>query len=344
MEFVEDAGEFNLIGRLTAISSSKVRPPVMVGVGDDAAVYESSEGMLQVITTDALIEGYHFDYAFYTMEQVGNKAMVVNLSDIAAMNARPILATVALGIPSSYPLENLDALYHGLTHAASTYGVQIVGGDTTRSPVLMLSITVIGEVAQSCIVYRDGAKLGDYICVSGIVGEAAMGLDLLRNDADPSIIGQNIWDQLTSRHLMPVPRLDLVDQWASQGVHPSAMIDISDGLANEIHHICKASDCGAVLWESCLPLPEECPTGLDPPRSSLDYGLNGGDDYELLFTASADVLNQMSLDQITIIGEITEQDVRLHRISGTIESLPAKGHDHFTSADPQDTNPEDSEQ
>ena len=338
MEFVEDIGEFNLIRRLTAMTSPKPRSPIIAGVGDDAAVYESSEGMLQVITTDAFIEGYHFDHAFYTMEQVGYKAMSVNLSDIAAMNARPLLATVALGIPGSYPLKNLDALYHGLTHAASTYGVQIVGGDTTRSPVLMLSITVIGEAPQSSIVYRDGARPGDYICVSGIVGEAAMGLDLLRNDADPAIVGQNVWNQLTSRHLMPTPRLDLVDRWASQGIRPSAMIDISDGLANEVHHICEASNCGAMLWESSLPLPEACPTGSDRPRSSLDYGLNGGDDYELLFTASMDVINQMPLDQLTVIGEITEHDVCLHRASGALEWLLPKGHDHFTSADYHDTN------
>jgi len=338
MEFVEDTGEFNLIRRLTAISSSKTRPPIIIGVGDDAAVYESSKGKLQVITTDAFIEGHHFDHAFYTMEHVGYKAISVNLSDIAAMNAQPILATVALGTPSSYPLENLDALYRGLTHGSSSHGVQIVGGDTTRSPVLMLSITVIGEATQSNIVYRGGAKNGEYICVSGVVGEAAMGLDLLRYQTDPSIIGHKTWDHLTSRHLMPIPRLDLIDQWASQGVYPSAMIDISDGLANEVHHICQASNCGAILWESAIPSPPECPTGSDPPRSPLNYGLHGGDDYELLFTASLEVIDQMSSDLFTIIGEITERDVLIRRVNGSLRPLLPQGHDHFRSAKHHHTN------
>ncbi|MCY4158711.1 MAG: thiamine-phosphate kinase [Bacteroidetes bacterium] len=329
MSLVTETGEFNLIHRLASISSPYTKSPVIAGIGDDAAVFRTSPGMIQVATTDAFIEGYHFDLSFYQMDQVGYKAMVVNLSDIAAMNALPMLATVALGVPASYSIESLEDLYRGLAKAASENGVQIVGGDTTSSPVLMLSITVIGEVIESNIVYRGGARPGDSLFVSGSLGEAAMGLDLLRNEVDPSLLGNAVWENLVRRHLTPVPRLDLVRAWAREGIRPSALIDISDGLTSEVHHICSASDCGAILWESSLPLPVEVHTGTKEPRSPTDYALNGGDDYELLFTAMPDLLEGMSSDLFTEIGLITEKDVLIQRTDGTCEPLVAGGHDHF---------------
>ncbi len=306
---IEEVGEFNLIRHLASISSPDTEPPVITGVGDDAAVYHPKPGMVQVVTTDALIEGYHFDFDFYRMDHVGYKAMVVNLSDIAAMNAQPILATIALGIPGSFSMEDLESLYQGLTNAASKYGVQIVGGDTTRSPVLMLSITVIGEVRESGIVCRSGANPGDDICISGNLGDAAAGLDLLRNHIGPEELGLKVWNTLTNRHRMPTPRLDLVKEWATKEVRPSALIDISDGLANEVHHICAASNCGAILWESQLPLSSELCAGAPKPRTPVDYALNGGDDYELLFTAPSEILEQMASDSFTTIGTVTEEDI-----------------------------------
>lgn len=332
MSLIEEIGEFNLIRRLASISSPGTKPPVITGVGDDAAVYHPKPGMVQVVTTDALIEGYHFDFDFYRMDHVGYKAMVVNLSDIAAMNAQPILATVALGIPGSFSTEDLESLYRGLTNAASKYSVQIIGGDTTRSPVLVLSITIIGEATESNLAYRNGASPGDSICVSGNLGDAAAGLDLLRSRTEPNTLEPKVWKVLTTRHLMPTPRLDLVHEWAQKEVHPSALIDISDGLANEVHHICAASSCGAVLWESKLPLSQELRAGAPKPRTPVDYALNGGDDYELLFTAPSEILEQMSSDSFITIGVVTKKDILIHREDGTLEPLKPEGHDHFRAA------------
>lgn len=330
MSSIEQAGEFNLIHQLTSIGSPNVEPPVIAGVGDDAAVYCTNHDRVQVVTTDALIEGYHFDFAFYSMEDAGYKAMAVNLSDIAAMNARPILATIALGIPGSVSMDNLEALYKGLRASASAHGVQIAGGDTTRAPVLMLTITVIGEAKASEIVYRNGARPGDRICVSGTMGDAAAGLDILRHGIKPEAVGSTAWDFLVARHLRPTPRLDLVKEWASEGIRPSALIDISDGLANELHHICAASGCGATIWESRLPLSKALRAASVLERGSVDYALNGGDDYELLFTASAQDLQKANPASFCTIGVITEKDILLHRTDDSVEPLVPAGHDHFS--------------
>ncbi len=329
MSSIKELGEFNLIRHLASISSPQIHPPVIAGIGDDAAVYRPAPGMVQVVTTDAFIEGHHFDLDFYEMYDVGYKAMAVNLSDIAAMNARPTLATVALGVPSSCSAENLSDIYKGLAHVASRNGVQIVGGDTTRSPVLMLSITVIAEAPESAVAYRSGAKPGHSLCLSGHVGGAAIGLDLMRNKVGPDTVGGGDWRLFACFHLRPAPRLDLVREWARSGVFPSAMIDVSDGLSSEIHHICRASNCGAVLWESNIPLPPDDYTGFPGLRDTLDYALHGGDDYELLFTAPQELVSHMYPEAFTEIGVITEKDVLIQREDGTLEPLKAGGHDHF---------------
>ena len=330
MSSIERAGEFNLIHHLTTVGSPNIEPPIIAGIGDDAAVYRTDHDKVHVVTTDALIEGYHFDFAFYSMEDAGYKAMAVNLSDIAAMNARPILATIALGAPGSVSMKDLEALYSGLAAGASKYGVQIAGGDTTRAPVLMLTITVIGEARASEIVYRNGARPGDRICVSGTLGDAAAGLDILRHGIEPEAVGSTAWNFLVARHLRPTPRFDLVSEWASQGVRPSALIDISDGLANEIHHICTASGCGATIRESRLPLSSALRAASVLERGSVDYAINGGDDYELLFTASAQDLQKANPASFITIGFITEKDILLHRANGSVEPLVPAGHDHFS--------------
>ncbi len=327
MDTIENAGEFNLIRRLTSISSPKTHPPVVTGVGDDAAVYRTKPGKVQVISTDAFIERYHFDYAFYSHDQIGYKAMVVNISDIVAMNARPLLATIALGVPGTFSMEHLEMIYKGLTRAAKEFGVQIVGGDTTRAPILMLSVTVVGEADESNIVYRSGAKSGDLICVTGKLGGAAVGLDLLRNLIQATE-GKNY---LTKRHLRPIPRLDMIEEWEKRGVRPSAMIDISDGLAAEIHHICSASSCGAVLWESELPIDKYIyPETVDLP-TAMNYVFNGGDDYELLCIAPEDTIARIPSGKLIRIGRITEKDIVIQRSDGSSVPLLAQGHDHFRS-------------
>ena len=250
------------------------------------------------------------------------------------MNAYPVLATVAIGVPGSFSMENMESLYQGITNVASAHGVQIVGGDTTRSPVLMLTITVVGEARESDVVYRNGALLGEYICVTGSVGEAALGLDILRKDVGRDCLDQEVWNLLTTQHLMPSPRLDLVDEWAQKKVRPSAMIDISDGLASELHHICDASDCGAVIWESKLPISPEMYAGALESRSPVDYALHGGDDYELLFTAPRKVLERMRPDSFTNIGVITPKDILMERSDGTVVPLAPGGHDHFRRSSP----------
>lgn len=335
---IEGTGEFNLIRRLRGILNTCASPELYVDIGDDAAAYRTRDGYLQVVTTDALIEGHHFDLGFYSMEDVGYKAMAVNVSDIAAMNAQPRFATVALAVPGDLLVNQVESLYQGLRVGAEGHGVQIVGGDTTRSPVIMLSVTVIGEVTQQDLVRRSGGKPGDLLCITGTVGAAALGLHMLRHEAKPATSPFNVPEEarrhLAERHLRPAPRTDIIEDWKVRGVRPSAMIDISDGLAADVHQLCAASRCGAVIRRDALPVAIETRRaaeilGADP----LKYALEGGDDYELLFAASADVCRGMDPAGYTVIGNLTavRDSVHLEDSSGNVTHLPPAGHDHFST-------------
>ena len=342
---LSDLGEFGLIDRLAATLGPPADPDVLVGIGDDAAVYRVGEGRVHVVTTDALVEGVHFDRAFTPLERLGFKAISVNVSDVAAMNARPRFATVALGLPSGLAAEDVDALYRGMRRAAERYGLTLVGGDTTNARSLLLSVTVIGEAAEEDVALRSGARAGHIVCVTGDVGAAFAGLKLLLDGreklrADAAFVPDFAASQyVLARQLAPVARLDLVEAFAHAGVRPSAMIDVSDGLAAEIHHLCRASGVGARLYEAAFPIDDETRAvaarfGDDAPV----YALFGGEDYELLFTMpEADLVKLPPQGLFTPIGRVVEagDGVLVQTEEGDEIPLEAGGFDHFGTASEQ---------
>lgn len=334
-------GEFGLIDRMAEIIPETVDGDRVVrGIGDDAAVYRATEGQLQVITTDALIEGVHFDRTLTPMAYLGGKAISVNVSDVVAMNARPSVATVALGIPRNMSVEMVDALYGGMAEACESYGVKLVGGDTTSAHALYLAVTMIGEAPDDRIVFRRGAKEGDVLCVSGDLGAAYAGLqvlldqrramDELGSDYNPDLEAHR---KIIDRQLTPRARLDFVDVLEEMAIRPSSMIDISDGLASEIHHICSQSDVGATVRVSALPIDPFTRAAADQFMDDVDtYVFYGGEDYELLFTVSPDEGERLAEAGVAaIIGEILEGSEGIHALSPEAGLIPLhpEGYDHF---------------
>jgi thiamine-monophosphate kinase len=305
-------GEFGLIKHLTQHIELQNKSSVK-GVGDDAAVIEYKNKQT-VVTTDLLVEGIHFDLLYTPLKHLGYKAVVVNLSDVYAMNANPKQITVSLAVSNKISVEALEDLYEGILLACNIYGVDLVGGDTTSSTSgLIISITAIGEVEAKDIVYRNGAKEHDLICVSGDLGGAFMGLQLLEREKQvfnetkgiqPDFSGH---DYVLERQLKPEPRQDVIEMFKEIGVKPTAMIDVSDGLSSDLLHICDQSEVGCVIYEDKIPLDFTVVSlaqemNLDPTVCAL----SGGEDYELLFTIPLDDYNKIK-DQkrVTIIGHIT---------------------------------------
>ncbi|MGB0887550.1 MAG: thiamine-phosphate kinase [Vicingaceae bacterium] len=309
---LEELGEFGLIKHLTEnielqnASSKK-------GVGDDAAViaYENKQ---TVVSTDLLVEGIHFDLLYMPMKHLGYKAVAVNLSDIYAMNASPKQITVSLAVSNRMSVEALEELYEGILLACNIYGVDLVGGDTTSSTSgLIISVTAIGEGEADKLVYRNGAKENDLICVSGDLGGAFMGLQLLEREkqifkenpgVQPDFSG---YDYVLERQLKPEPRKDVIDMFTEIGVQPTSMIDVSDGLSSDLIHICRQSDVGCTIYEDKIPL--DFTTVNAAEEMKLDpvvCALNGGEDYELMFTISLDDYEKIK-DQkrVAVIGHIT---------------------------------------
>ena len=287
---LEQLGEFGLINHLTKdlINSNK---STIKGVGDDAAVIDSGEKFM-LVSTDMLVEGVHFDLMYAPMKHLGYKAVTVNLSDIYAMNGHPKQVTISLALSNRFSLEALDEFYAGVKLACDLYNVDLVGGDTTTSlSGLCISITVIGEVEKEKIVYRSGANKNDLICVSGDLGAAYIGLQLLEREKqifkDNSLVQPDLegMDYILERQLKPEARKEAVESLEKAGVVPTAMIDISDGLASELLHIASQSDCGITIYEDKLPIDPSTISGAE--NLGLDgtiAALNGGEDYELLFT------------------------------------------------------------
>ncbi len=289
---LKELGEFGLINHLT-INLKNKQSSTELGIGDDAAVIDY-ENRKTVITTDMLVEGVHFDMVFTPLKHLGYKAVVVNVSDIYAMNAQPRQITISLALSSKYTLEAIEELYAGFELAAEQYGVDIIGGDTTTSPNgLVISITAIGEAKEEQLVYRTGAKDKDLLVVSGDLGGAYMGLTLLQREKEVWKVNPNMQpdldgnDYVLERQLKPEARKDVIQFLAQLGVKPTSMIDISDGLSSEIFHLCKESGVGCNLYEEKIPID---PTTHNVARSfDLDptvCALSGGEDYELLFTIS----------------------------------------------------------
>ena len=344
MTDVNTLGEFGLIEHLTK-DFQRRNPTTKVGIGDDAAVLMYGDAPI-VVSTDLLVEGIHFYLIYSPLKHLGYKAVVVNLSDIYAMNARPHQVTVSIAISSKYTVEALDELYAGIKEACRIYGVDLVGGDTTSSPRGMtISVTAIGTVQEEKITYRSGAKKGDILCVTGNLGGAYLGLQILEREKQLYMDNPGIQPDLEEQkyvlecQLKPEARKDMIEHFDKAQLVPTAMIDISDGLASDLMHICKASGVGAYIEETKIPLNQEAQLlalkfQLDPVTTAL----NGGEDYELLFTIKEADLEKVRLMPSTyIIGEITEakDGVTLHTNGGNIHPLKAQGWNHFADNKPQ---------
>lgn len=338
MMTINDLGEFGLIERLTSRFQAQQNSTIKA-VGDDAAVLDT-QGKKVIISTDLLVEGIHFDIMYTPLKHLGYKAVVVNLSDIYAMNAEPKQITVSLAVSSRFTVEALDEIYEGIFHACQHYGVDLVGGDTTSSQKgLIISVTAVGYADADKIVYRNGAKAGDLICVSGDLGAAYLGLQLLErekkifleNPEVPTDLENETY--LVGRQLKPEARKDIIEQFAEFDIQPTSMIDVSDGLSSDILHICKQSNVGGELYDAALPISEEAydralKFNLDPTMCML----NGGEDYELLFTIDeADETKIANMPAVTIIGKITDQSEGCHLLSkgGNKHVLTAQGWRHF---------------
>ncbi len=342
---IAEVGEFGLIQRLQDVLDAELAgdPAGLVqGIGDDAAVYRvgdgpDGEGRVHVVTTDALVEGVHFDRTFAPLEGVGAKALAVNVSDVAAMNALPRFATVALGLPNNVSVEAAEALYAGVAAAAGRYGLAVVGGDVTAAPRLVISVTVIGEAAEADVVYRRGASPGDLLCVTGDLGAAAAGLRVLlaekeafEADGEQPDLGE--WAYVVERQLAPQARTDRVRAWADAGVRPTALIDLSDGLASEVHHLCRAGDVGARVELGLLPIHIDTFRAAERFSGRPEgYALYGGEDYELLFALSPADCDRLPADTFAVVGEVTEaaEGVTLRLPDGQDVPLEAEGFRHF---------------
>lgn len=337
---LSDLGEFGLIDRLTAGFEAK-QPSTLKGVGDDAAVIDFKDKKA-VISTDLLIEGVHFDLSYVPLKHLGYKAVSVNVSDIYAMNARATQITVSIAVSNRFPLEALEELYAGIRLACQRYEVDLVGGDTTSSTRgLIISVTAIGEADEQDLVYRNGAKENDLIVLTGDIGGAYMGLQILEREKAVFQVNPNsqpdieMYSYILERQLKPEARKDIPPLLKELGIKPTAMMDVSDGLSSEILHICTESGVGCRLYEDKIPLdPQVISTCEEFNLDSTTIALSGGEDYELLFT-----IKQADYDKIkgnphfSIIGYITDKSEGVNLITRSGQPIPiiARGWNALTN-------------
>ncbi|WP_417556980.1 thiamine-phosphate kinase [Mesoflavibacter zeaxanthinifaciens] len=335
-------GEFGLIDHLAKNFEIK-QSSTIKGIGDDAAVLDF-KGDKVVVSTDFLVEGVHFDLSYMPLKHLGYKAVMVNLSDIYAMNAQASQVTVSIAVSNRFPLEAIEELYAGIQTACNIYGVDLVGGDTTSSTSgLVISVTAIGHVDKDNEVYRSGAKPNDLLVVTGDLGAAYLGLQVLEREKEVFKVNpqnQPDLDQYTylvERQLKPEARKDIVKLLKDLGVKPTSMIDISDGLSSEILHICKNSDVGCDLYETKIPLdPQVIATCEEFNIDSTTIALNGGEDYELLMTISQEDFPKIKANpNLTIIGYITEKNAGAHLVTRADQKieLQAQGWKSFKSTE-----------
>ena len=340
MTEISKYGEFGLIKHLTEKiklqNSSSLK-----GVGDDAAVLDYKDKRV-LVTTDLLLEGIHFDLTYTPLKHLGYKAAVVNFSDIYAMNGQPKQITVSLGVSKRFSVEDLEEIYAGIYLACEKYGVDLVGGDTSASLTgLTISITCIGEGEEGNIVYRNGAKANDLICVTGDLGSAYMGLQLLEREKMVfSNHSENIQPDfeekkyILQRQLKPEARKDIIDALRKKGIVPTAMMDISDGLSSELIHICSQSNTGCRIYEDKIPIHYEAAVMAEELNMNLvTAALNGGEDYELLFTVSLDDYEKIiPIEGVAIIGHITTPELGLNLVGreGEEIGLKAQGWNSLT--------------
>ena len=313
---ISQLGEFGLIDRLTQ-GLPTVNPSTIRGVGDDCAVIRNHDTDM-LVTTDLLLEGVHFDLTYVPLKHLGYKSAIVNFSDVYAMNGTPKQITVSLGISKRFTVEHIEELYSGIRLACEIYGVDLVGGDSTSSRQgLVISITCIGEADPDKIVTRSGAKDTDLICVSGDLGAAYMGLQLLerekvasagQKDFEPNFAGK---EYLVERQLKPEARKDIVRELAQAGIVPTAMMDVSDGLSSELMHICKDSGVGCRVFEERIPIDYQTAIMAEEiDMNVITAALNGGEDYELLFTVPLHSHDKVKdLPGVKVIGHITKPEL-----------------------------------
>ena len=332
MTEISKYGEFGLIRHLT--EKIKLQNPSSVkGVGDDAAVLDYKDKQV-LVTTDLLLEGVHFDLIYTPLKHLGYKAAIVNFSDIYAMNGRPKQITVSLGVSKRFTVENLEDIYAGITLACENYGVDLVGGDTSASLTgLIISITCIGEAEKDKIVYRNGAKANDLICVSGDLGSAYMGLQLLEREkvvfsgqqenVQPDFSGK---EYILQRQLKPEARKDIIERLAEKGIQPTAMMDISDGLSSELIHICSQSNVGCRVYEDKIPINMQAAVMAEELNMNIvTAALNGGEDYELLFTCKLEDYEKIiTLEDVGIVGHITKPELGMNLTGRNGEEIPLK--------------------
>ena len=332
---IAELGEFGLIDHLTK-DFTPANKSTLRGVGDDAAVVAAGRDDGVVITTDSLLEGIDFDLTYFPLKHLGYKAVTVGVSDILAMNAKPEQIIISLGVSSKLPVEALEDLYEGIDFACKELGVDLVGGDTSASMTgLVINITAIGRAKRKAISYRSGAQFNDLICITGNLGAAYMGLQLLEREKrvlanvenpEPQFKG---YEYLLQRYLKPRARKDIIDLLAEEKIVPTSMIDISDGLASEVLQICKASKCGARIYLDRIPIAKQTTQlaeemHLDPVVAAL----NGGEDYELMFTVPLAMQEQvMRLGVVDVVGHITRESTGAYLVTpdGSDIKLKAQG-------------------
>lgn len=328
---LEQLGEFGLIQHLTK-DFSITRPSTLKGIGDDAAVLDFADDQL-VISTDLLIEGVHFDLAYAPLKHLGYKAIVVNLSDICAMNATPTQVTVSIAVSNRFPLEALEELYEGIALACTYYKVDLIGGDTTSSQKgLIISVTAIGQAKTEELVYRDQAQDNDLLVLTGDIGSAYMGLQVLEREKQVYLVNPNnqpdlsLYDYIIERQLKPEARTDIKQLLTELDVKPTSMIDVSDGLSSEIMHLCTQSKVGCNLFEDKLPLdPQFINTCEEFNIDSTTIAINGGEDYELLFTIKMEDYDKIKGNpNLTVIGHMTQASEGVHLITRDNTKIPIK--------------------
>ena len=332
---IAELGEFGLIDHLTK-DFTPSNKTTLRGVGDDAAVVAAGRDDGIVISTDSLLEGIDFDLTYFPLKHLGYKAATVGVSDILAMNAKPEQLIISLGVSSKIPVEALEDLYEGMAFACKELGVDLVGGDTSASMTgLVINITAIGRAKRKAIAYRSGAQFNDLICITGNLGAAYMGLQLLEREKrvlsnvenpEPQFKG---YEYLLQRYLKPRARKDIIDLLAEEKIVPTSMIDLSDGLASEVLQICKASKCGARIYLDRIPIAKQTTQlaeemHLDPVVAAL----NGGEDYELMFTVPLAMQEQvMRLGVVDVVGHITRESTGAYLVTpdGSDIKLKAQG-------------------
>ncbi len=335
---IGELGEFGLIDKIK-YSARKELPSTLKGIGDDASVHDAGDKFI-IMSTDMLIEGIHFDLAYMPLQHLGFKSVAVNVSDIAAMNGTPKQITVSIALSNRFSVEAVDVFYEGVRAACDAYNVDLVGGDTTSSPSgLMISVTAMGEVEKDKIAYRSEAKENDILCVTGDLGGAFIGLQVLEREKQEFLANPNMqpkidqYDYVVGRLLKPRARMDIIHELADAGVVPTSMIDVSDGLASDVFHICKESGLGVAIYEDKLPIEKQtfetaAEFNMDPNTAAL----NGGEDYELLFTIKQEDFEKLEKHaDIHSIGymQAKEKGRTMVTRNNNVVELQAQGWKHF---------------